>query len=117
MISLSQEIPRGSFVDQDFINDNDGQIGVDFISFNSDGQNFYPVITFVTKDTPAYKIGLKYPDIITAINDISTANKTHKQISLLLKGNVGTKIKLTIERNGKIINKSIIKDVRPSMNK
>jgi hypothetical protein len=112
MVALSQEIPRGSFEDPEFTNDNDGQVGIAFTSFNSDGQNFYPIITFITKNTPASKVGLKNLDIILAINGTSTKNKTHKQISLLFKGNVGTKINLTIERNGKIINKLITKSLR-----
>jgi len=88
--------------------------GIYFIIFNSDGQNFYPVILNVFKDSPAYAKGLKFEDIILTVNGISTTNKSVKQTMLLLRGNAGTKISLTIERTDRILNKTLIKTLRPS---
>jgi carboxyl-terminal processing protease len=114
MTNLGVKIPVGSYNYEELTEENNGQVGFNFIIFNSDGQNFYPVILNVFKDSPAYAKGLKFEDIILTVNGISTTNKSVKQTMLLLRGNAGTKISLTIERTDRILNKTLIKTLRPS---
>jgi hypothetical protein len=109
MTRLGYEIPSGSFVDEELIRDNDGKVGIQSILYNTEGRDFYPVIVEVSDNTPASKNGIKFGDVIIAINDIPTANMTKRNIQLLFKGNAGTKITLTIERKGKILRKTLIK--------
>jgi carboxyl-terminal processing protease len=54
-------------------------------------------------DTPAYRAGIKAGDIIVKINDKSTLDMTLDEDVKLMRGKPGTKIQLTIVRNGKKI--------------
>lgn len=112
MVNFAFKLPHGSFIDEELVKDNDGWLGLVNISFNSDGQHFYPVVYYVSENSPAAK-SLKFGDVITSINGVSTLNLSNRKIALLKKGNVGTKINFEIERNGRIIKKSITKAKLP----
>lgn len=58
-------------------------------------------ITKVLKGVPAEKAGLKDEDVITKVNDDSTAGWTVEQAVEAIRGEVGSTVKLTIERSGK----------------
>lgn len=51
-------------------------------------------------DTPAQKAGLKTGDIILKVDDRSTEGMNLDQVSRLIRGPAGTKVKLTIQREG-----------------
>lgn len=52
-------------------------------------------------DNPALKAGIKAGDIIYKVNDEEVYDKTTEYISTKLRGEAGTKVKLTIVRDGK----------------
>lgn len=60
----------------------------------------YVMITDPYEGFPAQKEDLRAGDIITEIEGKSTKNKTTSDISKLLKGQPGTKVKLLIKRDG-----------------
>lgn len=60
--------------------------------------------------TPASKAGLKSKDIILEIDKKSTAGMTLPEVSAIIKGPTGTKVELLIERDGKKIPFSIIRE-------
>lgn len=99
--------------DAKVIDENKGFFGISFAQLNSDGQNFYPLITNVTTKSPAYKSGLKLKDIILYVNDISTRNMLLWKIYDLFYCSPGTEINLIIERDGKQLRKSIVSIERP----
>lgn len=55
----------------------------------------------VFQDSPAAKAGLQRGDIITAVGSTSLAGKTVAQGSKLIRGKAGTRVRLTISRNGR----------------
>ena len=61
----------------------------------------YSVITEVYKGFPADKIGIKPGDILKKVNGLSLKGFTTDKVSDNLKGDPGTLITVTIERNGK----------------
>jgi carboxyl-terminal processing protease len=68
-------------------------------------QNNQVMISEPYENLPAHKAGLKAGDIILKIDGESCEGKTTAQVSERLRGQAGTSIKLTIERNGKQIEK------------
>jgi carboxyl-terminal processing protease len=63
----------------------------------------YAVITEVYKGFPADKAGIKPGDILKNVDGTSLKGMTTETVSEKLKGNPGTDINVTIERNGKDI--------------
>ena len=61
----------------------------------------YVVITEVYKGFPADKAGIKPGDILKKVDGITLKGVSTDKVSEKLKGNPGTDINLTIERNGK----------------
>ncbi len=59
---------------------------------------------------PAQKAGLQAGDIILKVNGSSTKGKNVSDISSILRGQAGTPISLTIERNKQIIDKTITRE-------
>jgi carboxyl-terminal processing protease len=60
----------------------------------------YVVISEVYKGFPADKAGIKPGDLIKKVDGMSLKGLTTDKVSEKLKGNPGTEIKVTIERNG-----------------
>ena len=63
-------------------------------------ENKLPCIGQVFKNTPAEAAGLKEKDIILKVNGEDVTEKTLSQIADLVKGEKGTSVNLTIERDG-----------------
>ena len=61
----------------------------------------YVVISEVYKGFPADKAGIKPGDIIKKVDGVSLKGLPTDKVSEKLKGNPGTEINVTIERNGK----------------
>ncbi|MCS7245585.1 MAG: S41 family peptidase [candidate division WOR-3 bacterium] len=62
------------------------------------GNNVVIVSTF--EGTPAYRVGLKSGDIIIKVNDTSVSNMELEDVISMIKGDPGTRVKLTILRPG-----------------
>ncbi len=58
------------------------------------------VVEAVAKDSPADKAGLAIGDKLLIINGKEVANKTYDEMELILKGQPGTSVAITVERNG-----------------
>jgi carboxyl-terminal processing protease len=56
------------------------------------------IITSPIPGSPAEKAGLKHGDIITAINNVSTAGKDVPGVSTLIQGKAGTSVTITVQR-------------------
>ena len=98
--------PYSSYMDKTenniFLDDLDGQfegIGA-YVELNDKGQI---VIVAPIKDSPAEKAGVKASDIIKKVDDFDTSGKTLYETVNRIKGKKGTKVKLTLERNGQNI--------------
>lgn len=98
--------PYSSYMDasenQIFTDDLDGEfegIGA-YVAIDEKGQ-----ITIVApiKDTPADKAGIKAGDVIKKVDDFDTKDKTLNETVNRIKGKKGTKVKLTLERDGNTI--------------
>lgn len=59
-----------------------------------------PTIIRVLDDNPAIKAGLQAGDVITAVNDQSTVGMTVDKVVALIRGDVGTTVKLQVLRAG-----------------
>ena len=69
-------------------------------------ENIDDNITIISpfKGSPAEEAGIKANDIITAVDGISTEGKGLEFTANLIKGPAGTKVQLTIKREGKKLN-------------
>jgi carboxyl-terminal processing protease len=70
----------------------------------------YVMVTEPYENYPAQKEDLRPGDIITEVEGKSTRGKTTADVSKLLKGQPGTKVTLTIQRDGKEIAKAITRE-------
>lgn len=59
-----------------------------------------PMITGTIKDTPAEASGLRYGDLICAVDDQSIEGMDNSEVVLLIKGEEGTTVKITVYREG-----------------
>ncbi|MEK7576039.1 MAG: S41 family peptidase [Patescibacteria group bacterium] len=88
--------PEQNKIFQEDIRGNFGGIGIEIGIRN----NILTVISPL-KNTPAYKASLKTNDKILKINDTSTENLSVEEAVTLIRGEIGTKVKLTIFREEK----------------
>ena len=68
-----------------------------YISTNSSG---YCYIVSPMKDSPAEESGIKAGDIIYKVDDKIVTDKTSDEIVAMIKGKEGTKVKITVAREG-----------------
>ncbi len=90
----------------DFNNDLSGNIGAG-IGAALELQNNAIVVQSVLPGNPAVKAGMQAGDIITAVNDQSTSGWTVDQVVSKVRGDAGTTVKVTIQRDGTIMNFNI----------
>ncbi len=69
------------------------------------------IITEVVKDSPAEKAGLKMDDLIVMVDKTDITKYTLEEISALLTGEEGTKVKLTVMRNEEKLEFNVTRDV------
>jgi carboxyl-terminal processing protease len=69
------------------------------------------IITSPIPGSPAEKAGLKHGDIITAINNVSTAGKDIPGVSSLIQGKAGTSVTITVQRpsTGQTLNIPVVR--------
>lgn len=79
-------------------------IGVHIADFKGNA-----VIVNVIEDTPASKAGLMAGDRILKVNNLSAKGLSIKAIADAVRGKAGTKVSLTLLRNKKIIQKTILR--------
>ncbi len=77
-----------------------GDFGGTGIVIQQDDATKYIGVSNVVPDGPADKAGIQQDDLIEAINGVSTKGMTIVKASSLLRGKQGTKVTLTIFRNG-----------------
>ena len=75
----------------------DDFVGVGIVIEDKSGQT---VITDVLEDSPASEAGLRAGDIILAVDGTPITGRTLEQVSLMIRGNEGTQVTLTIRRAG-----------------
>lgn len=69
------------------------------------------VVVAPLKDSPAIKAGILSGDFISKVNGESTKDWTLPQAVSKIRGEKGTKVKLSLDRNGKEINVEVVRDV------
>lgn len=79
-------------------------IGV-YLELSKDEKNI--VITSVMKDSPAEKAGLKSGDILAKVNEKNIDSEDFENITKYIKGEKGTKVKVTVYREKEKIEKEI----------
>lgn len=98
------EDPYTRFMDpEEFKNmqvDTSGELTGVGITISQDEKTKQLVVIAPIEDTPAFKIGILAKDIITEINGKSTKGMDTNEAVSLIRGEVGTKVKLTILRDG-----------------
>ena len=68
------------------------------------------VVVAPLKNSPAEKAGLRAGDVIVKVDSKPTADMLLTQVVSLVRGNKGTKVSLTIERDGKELDFSVMRD-------
>lgn len=66
-----------------------------------------PTVVRVLRDNPAEKAGVMVGDVITAVNGESSVNKSVSETVSLIRGDVGTTVKLTFLRASQVIELTI----------
>jgi carboxyl-terminal processing protease len=77
-----------------------GDFGGTGIVIQIDDTTKYIGVSNVVPDGPAEKAGIQQDDLITMIDGVSTKNLTIQQASAKLRGKEGTRVSLTITRDG-----------------
>ncbi|MBD2770868.1 S41 family peptidase [Iningainema tapete] len=87
-------------------------VGVGLIDFavETDEKTKEPRIVTAIADTPAAKAGLQPKDIIQAIDGVPTSGLTHDQVMIKLRGQAGTKVILTVRRQGKTFDVPLLRE-------
>lgn len=71
--------------------------------YMSTDKNDNVVVVEPIKDSPAEMVGIKSGDIIVGVNDESVIGGGSEIVSNKIKGEEGTKVKVTVERNGEYL--------------
>lgn len=64
----------------------------------------------VLEEGPGYKAGLNPQDMIIAVDDRNVVGMNSMEILKLLKGDIGTKVKLTLRRDNEELEKTVVRD-------
>ncbi|MGD0968178.1 MAG: S41 family peptidase [Candidatus Aquilonibacter sp.] len=92
---------------KDYAELNTGLDGSDFggtgIVIQEDDASHYIAVSDVVPDAPADKLGVQQDDLIIAIDGQSTKGWTIDRASGHLRGKEGTKVSITLQRNGKAL--------------
>jgi len=78
-----------------------GQIGIWVSIYTNDGNNYFPTVIKVVPGLPAEKAGIKVYDMILSIDGITTQNKPLSEVMPLIRGDIGSKVKMSLWRVGK----------------
>lgn len=70
-------------------------------------RNNSPTVVRVLRDNPAEKAGVMAGDVIAAVNDESSIDKTVSEAVALIRGDVGTTVKLTLLRGNNTVELTI----------
>jgi carboxyl-terminal processing protease len=84
-----------------FETDNEGSFGGVGITMGIDPQAKRPKVEYPMPGTPAYDAGVVAGDLITRVNDEDTTGWTVADAGKKIKGELGTKVTLTLSRNGR----------------
>lgn len=90
----------------DFTNDLSGNIGGG-VGMEVGLRNDRPVVLRLLKDNPAEKAGVQVGDVISAVNDTSTDGATVTEVVTQVRGEVGTTVKLSLIRDGRLVEISV----------
>lgn len=93
----------------DFDNSLTGNIGGG-IGVELSLRNGVPTVVRILQDNPAEKAGVTVGDIITAVNGETTKGASLDSVTSKIRGEVGTSVKLTINRSGEEKEFSITRD-------
>jgi len=83
-----------------------GGIGV-MVTENKDGRT---VITATIEGGPGEKAGIMGEDIVYAVNDVIVLGMSVDEVVSLMRGEIGTQVKITIERQGELIDFDLIRE-------
>ncbi len=72
-------------------------------------------ITQVLDSSPAEAAGIKAGDVVTAVDGASVTSKTVDEIVALMRGEAGSKVKITVNRSGKSLTFSLTRDTIASL--
>ncbi|MDD4565990.1 MAG: S41 family peptidase [Eubacteriales bacterium] len=80
-------------------------IGVSIDSYNDECRIVSPI-----SGTPAEKSGIKSGDIITHIDGIDISSKSLNEVVMMMRGEEGTKVTLTIRRDSQVLKITLIRE-------
>ncbi|ASC72815.1 peptidase S41 [Halomicronema hongdechloris C2206] len=108
------EDPYTRFMDpQEFRNmqiDTSGELTGVGIQISQDEETEEIVVVSPIEDTPAFEAGVRSQDVITAIDGHSTAGMDLNEAVSLIRGPVGSEVTLTIRRENRSIDYTIVRD-------
>ena len=99
----SLDDPYSNFMDIQTTNDFNETVDGSFVGIGVvvAYEDEYNVIIDVIEGSPAEKAGFKVDDIITKVDKKSAHNMTGEELSKLVRGKIGTKVKITVKRDDK----------------
>ena len=99
----SLDDPYSNFMDIQTTNDFNESVDGSFVGIGVvvAYEDEYNVIIDVIEGSPAEKAGFKVDDIITKVDKKSAHNMTGEELSKLVRGKIGTKVKITVKRDDK----------------
>ncbi|WP_274361360.1 S41 family peptidase [Paenibacillus thermotolerans] len=113
----SLDDPYSDYLNQEETKEFNNFLSPSFVGIGAEVKSENGKITIVApiKGSPAEKAGLKPGDHITKVDDKSTEGMSVNDAVKLIRGEIGTKVRLTIQRPGQeaLINLTIVRDKIP----
>jgi len=79
----------------------DGVIGVSLhVGAERVGDTAVLYVAHVLPEGPAHQAGLKQGDELTTVNGVAVSGKTYEQVALMVRGEVGSAVKLGVKSEG-----------------